>query len=221
MGMTEEPTTWIVCAHATEGARLRARGLPVQVLGVGKVAATLSLARLLTAGCPRGIVVVGVAGAYPARHRNPGALDLEVGSVVVVGESVLADEGVETESDFRSFSEFGLDDRAGRVADPAWTASVAQRLGVPIVRSATVSTCSGSETLSRGRVERAGALVETMESAAIAEVCRSFDVPFVEVRAISNWTGDRERSDFHLELAADAVQDAVLSLWDEGLLVDR
>jgi futalosine hydrolase len=51
-----------------------------------------------------------------------------------------------------------------------------------------------------------------MEGAAVAYVCRKLEVPLLHVRAISNWTGDRDRGAWNLGAAVDAVQRAVRRL---------
>jgi futalosine hydrolase len=51
-----------------------------------------------------------------------------------------------------------------------------------------------------------------MEGAAVAFVCRQLEVPMLHLRAISNWTGDRDRGEWNLGAAVDVVQTAVRGL---------
>ena len=60
--------------------------------------------------------------------------------------------------------------------------------------------------------------VETMESAAVAQVCARFEVPLTEIRVVSNYTGDREHAAWRLGEAADRAQDLVMEAWRAGLL---
>ena len=80
---------------------------------------------------------------------------------------------------------------------------------------ATVSTCSGVDLLSRQLHERTHADVETMEGAAVAAICRRCEVPLLHLRAISNWTGDRERSDWNLGAAVDALDRGLRRLFGD------
>ena len=96
--------------------------------------------------------------------------------------------------------------------DPALAAAAAQRLGAPLARAATVSTCSGNEALSRARRCGLEADLETMEGAAIAHVCALHQAPLLHVRAVSNFTGDRAEGCWDLSRAAQAVQQAVRTL---------
>ena len=48
-----------------------------------------------------------------------------------------------------------------------------------------------------------------MEGAAIAHACRESGVPMIQVRSVSNRTGDRDRAGWDLETAAASVQDVL------------
>lgn len=196
-------------------------GATCHELGVGKVAATASLYSLLLGleqrAPVRAVLLCGIAGAFPDRHRR-GAAPARPGQVCIVGSDVLADEGVDTPAGFIDFGKPGergqrLVDTGPFPANPRMAAEAAARLGAPIVKGATVSTCSGTEAHSRAVCERSGADVETMEGAAVAAVCRKREVPLLHVRAISNWTGDRSRGDWNLGGAVDALRRALRTLF--------
>jgi futalosine hydrolase len=51
-----------------------------------------------------------------------------------------------------------------------------------------------------------------MEGASAAHLCRLYDVPFLEVRGISNLVQERRRHLWDLPLAADRAQRAALRL---------
>lgn len=177
-------------------------------LGVGKTAAALSLAlRLSSDDPPAAVVAFGFAGAYPG---GP-----EVGALVVVDRDVLADEGVQTPDGFSTLADLGLPAQTSVRADEALSARVAALLRVRRVAGATVSTCSGTDALASERLASSGAAVESMEGAAIGLVCARLGVPFTQLRAISNRTGDRERAGWDLADAADKVQAAVARLTAE------
>ena len=78
------------------------------------------------------------------------------------------------------------------------------------MQGATVSTCSGMPAASMAMARRTGAQVETMEGAAVAIACQHLAVPLVQLRCVSNYTGDPKS--WQLEMAAGRVQEAVLDL---------
>jgi futalosine hydrolase len=164
-------------------------GVSLLRTGVGKANAAGAVACVCNANKYRAIVNVGIAGALPES-------ELEIGSVIGGSASVFADEGLETEDGFRTIAEMGfpLGPRPIEgVRIPGDSGLVARLRGHVDAMGAiaTVSTCSGTDALARRVRERTGADAECMEGAAIAQVCARLGVPFVEVRVISNTTGDR------------------------------
>ncbi|HEU4454237.1 MAG TPA: futalosine hydrolase [Longimicrobium sp.] len=192
-------------------------GAPVIVLpaGMGKTNAAQGLTALLETRAVRGVVGFGVGGAYPGSG-------LEVGDVALASAAIYGDEGVDApggwmstegigiplieRGESRVFNEIALDPaRVERARAALEAAGVRARVG-PFV---TVSACSG--TAARGEVlaRRFGALCEGMEGAALAHVAAIYDVPILELRAVSNLVEDRDLSRWRLADAADAAQRAV------------
>lgn len=202
-----------VYAAAAEGEALLKHGA-VQ-LGVGKVASAVSLCQRLAKARPAGVLLFGVAGAYPARHRA--SSKLRIGEVVVVERDGFGDEGVGVADGFLAMSSLSLQQQDLPALGPFGLDALAVRtaarvLEAQVVSATTVSTCSASEVLSAALSMRTEAAIETMEGAAVAYVCEMLSVPLVHVRAISNYCGERSRGEWDLTRACAAVQDAVLRL---------
>ena len=205
-------TPLLVYAAPNEGEMLARAGLDVAPIGVGKVAATLGLSLLLADRKPEAVVAFGVCGAYPAEH-GPGGRAVQVGDLCVVGSDVLADEGVQDEWGFRDLGAMGFGDRGPFAADAELVQALARQLGVPIVKGATVSTCSANDAASKAIATRCDAQVETMEGAAIGLVCGHFGVPWVQLRCVSNRTGDRSLAGWDLQRAVTRLHEAVVGLY--------
>jgi futalosine hydrolase len=202
---------WLpVCAAPLEGEGLADLG--VAVLGIGKAAAAGRLSRILTTQRPLGVLLFGVCGAYPDRHRQGrGPAPVRPGELCVVGEERFGDEGVRVSRAVLDLAAVGQE-IGPFAADPVRSRKAALLLHAPVVRGCTVSMCSGTDESSAETCERTGADVETMEGAAVALVCRDFTVPLLQVRCVSNWTGDRERGAWDLEAAVQKVRTAVRRL---------
>lgn len=191
-------------AHPKEAEGLE---LPNGVeLGVGKIEASLALTRRLCAGLPELVVNFGVAGVFPGSG-------LDVGDVCLVTEETLADEGVVTEDGFADLVELKLADRRVWTANADWAHRLSEALGEPRwVRGTTVSTISGTDDVAAAYAERVSSVVESMEGAAVARVCEAFDVPWVQVRSISNRVGERSKGGWDIGRAKAALHDAVRTL---------
>jgi futalosine hydrolase len=168
--------------------------------GVGKANASAACARLLNPS-HAGVLNIGVAGALPGSG-------LSLGEILLSTRSVYADEGLLTPDAFIDCESMGfpLGPFAGNAIPihAPWLPALsplAARAG-PI---ATVSTCSGTDTLAESVANRTGALAEAMEGAAIGHVAARLGVPFAEIRAISNSTGNRSRQVWDMSAALGAL----------------
>lgn len=184
--------------------------------GMGKSNAAHALTALLETRPVRGVVGFGIGGAYPGSG-------LSVGGLALATEAVYGDEGVQTpegwlttegigiplwqRGESRLFNTFALDaDRVERARAALADAGYEVRAG-PFV---TVSACSGTEALGRMMAERIpGALCEGMEGAALAHVAAIYQVPLLELRAVSNLVEDRDLSRWRIRDAAATAQDAM------------
>ena len=203
----------VLFAYATlrEVAPFAARLVPAVEIGVGKAAAAATLAReLATHTGTRLVVLLGIAGAYSRR--------VPIGSLHVVAESVFGDEGVLSEDGFTSTRDLGLvaSDVIAHEAELARRA--VEALDADVVRCATVSTCSGTDHAAQAMAERTGAMVETMESAAAALACRAAGVDLLEVRAVSNYCGDRALGAWDVDRAVESLGVGVERLLASGLV---
>ncbi|MCC6783092.1 MAG: futalosine hydrolase [Planctomycetes bacterium] len=215
--MSSRTDLLLVCADPREGAALDALvGRRPFVVGVGKATAACQLAARLARHEVGAVLAFGVGGALPAA---PSSRPLELLQLVVVVESVLADEGVESPDGFLDLAALGLGEAVVHRHDQRLAAAAARALGgLELVRAATVSTCSGTDARAQAIATRTGARLETMESAALALVCATFAVPFVELRCVSNATGDRTRAAFAIPAACTRVQTAVATLLEQDTL---
>ena len=187
----------LICAATALESRLLSESYQVLETGVGSVNAAYALTKYLQTRRPSGIVVCGIGGAYPASGLN-------IGDVCAAESECYGDLGVETPTGFLTVRELGF---AALDVDqiPMQLFPHARRL--PFV---TVNTCSGTNDLSSRIQARTNGAVESMEGAAIAHVAARERIPCGEIRGISNFTGDRDRSTWRVREAAEAAQQALL-----------
>ncbi|MEU0132173.1 futalosine hydrolase [Streptomyces sp. NPDC006289] len=191
--------------------RVRTHRCTVDLLaaGVGPAAAAVSTATALTTAALTAVaydlvICVGIGGGF-----QPGA---PVGSLVVADELVAADLGAETAEGFVPLSELGF----GTVAylpDPELVREVASVTGARRGCVLTVSTVTGSERRAAElRSAHPLALVEAMEGFGVAEAGAAADCPVLELRAVSNPVGHRDRASWRVAEALAALTAAVGSL---------
>jgi futalosine hydrolase len=201
--------TLVVVAVEAERAALGAAclALPsvdVAVAGIGRTNAAAAtaeaIARAVAEGRPYSSVIsAGIAGALPGSNLAPG-------TIVVADACVYAEEGIELPGGFGDMRALGFplgDFEGNRVPVDGALLRAFRALG-PVGAIATVATCSGTDAAAERVRARTGALAEAMEGAAVVHAARRAGVPAIEVRAISNTTGDRgaQRWDVPRALAA-------------------
>jgi futalosine hydrolase len=151
------------------------------------------------------VVSAGIGGGFPGRA--------DVGSLVVADAMVAADLGSQTPDGFLSVDELGFG--SSRVAaDAALAARLRhelQRAGLAVSggTAVTVSTATGTAETAAELLRRVpDAATEGMEGFGVATAAQQFGVPALELRAISNAVGPRDRDAWRIKDALDALQAA-------------
>jgi futalosine hydrolase len=194
----------IVAVEAEARALANVADAEVVVAGIGRTnAAAATTQAILEHGPFAAVVSIGVAGALPDSR-------LELGDLVVANESVYVEEGLETPQGFGDMRALGFplgEFEGNRVPVEATLLAKCSALG-RVGAIATVATCSGTDRLAREVVRRTGAIAEAMEGAAVLHAARRLGAPAIEVRAISNTTGDRPTQRWEIARAFATLGDA-------------
>lgn len=186
-----------------------ADGYDLLAAGVGPALAAASTATALTAaalrGAPYGLVVsAGIGGGF-----QPGA---PVGSLVVADEITVADLGAETADGFLPVTELGfgtVTHRPPKTLVRDLTAALGARSGAVL----TVSTVTGTaQRAAELRARHPRALAEAMEGFGVAEAAAAHDTPVLEIRAVSNPVGPRDRAAWRIGDALAALTEGFTQL---------
>jgi futalosine hydrolase len=205
----------IVTAVEPEAAALA--GLPDCVIiagGVGRTNAAAATTQAILHGGPFQLIIsMGIAGSLPGSELN-------LGDIVIASRCAYAEEGLITADGFGDMRSLGFplgdfDGNAVPVDDKSLSAiGPLGRIG-PI---ATVATCSGTDAAAAEVVRRTGAIAEAMEGAAVVHAARRLKLPGLEIRAISNTTGERSRQQWEvggaLKTLGEAAKIAIPKLHD-------
>lgn len=194
-------------------------GLPdctyVVVGGIGRTNAAVATTTAIHDEGPFDFVIsTGVAGSLPDSG-------LSIGDIVVASSCVYVEEGLITPDGFQDMKAMGfsLGDFSGNTVPVDST--LLGRLGAIGVTGsiATVATCSGTDEQAALVADRTCCLCEAMEGAAVVHAARLAGLLAIEIRAISNTTGNRDAQQWDLGLALDnlgtAVNTAISALQDE------
>lgn len=179
-------------------------GVEVLITGVGLAAATYHISKALQARRPHLVLQAGVAGSLDASFVP--------GDVVAVKDEVIGDAGVVEEAGFRSLFDLNLEDpevhpwQGGKLVNPFSIFTP----GLPLVSAVTVNEISTSADRIRYYREALKAQVESLEGAALHYVALSENINFLQLRAISNFIGERDKSRWKLAEAIDRLNQELI-----------
>ena len=202
-----------VLGYQVRRAPTGAGELTCAAVGVGPVAAAVGAASLLALdGRFDAVLSVGVGGGFV--DRAP------VGSLVVADRVVLADLGADSPEGFLPLDALGLggvsvDLPADRIRAAARRLStVAPTTVGPVL---TVCTATGTNERAARMVTRHRPAAEAMEGGAVLAAATAHGVPFLEIRAISNAVGRRDRAAWSIPEALSLLGRAVATLLEDPL----
>jgi futalosine hydrolase len=182
----------------------------VIVTGVGMVATVFHLTNALHKNTYSQIINVGLAGAI---NR-----DLSLVQVVNVVSDEFAFWGAENKGEFLSVFDLNLHSENERPFENKVIAPLQTNInleGIQKVNGLTVQTVTGSATSIDLLLKTYKADVESMEGAAVFYVANQFEIPAAQIRAISNYVEPRNRDNWKIKEALDALNYAVLPLIDK------
>jgi len=167
------------------------------VSGIGRTNAACAVTEaLLGPDRYRAVICAGVAGILPGA-------DLAVGDALAASACIYAEEGIVTTGGFSDVRGIGfpLGDFPGNVVPVDEELLDCCARIAPIGPIATVATCSGTDDAARTVRSRTGAEAEAMEGAAAVHAARRLGHAAIELRVMSNRTGERSQQGWDLDAA--------------------
>lgn len=177
----------------------------VVVGGVGTAAAAASTAKALASFKYDIVINAGICGGFADRT--------ELSSLVVANKIIAADLGAQTHEGFISLDELGfgtshitVDQRlVNQVLEAMQSAGLPVKTG-PIL---SVSTVTGTDETTLEMTKRVpGATAEAMEGYGVAMAALEYGIPILEIRAVSNIVGPRDRDSWRIKEALTSLESA-------------
>jgi futalosine hydrolase len=178
--------------------------IDVLVTGVGMVATSAWCSRVLAQARYNVGLNLGICGSFdPA---------LAPGAVVQVITDRIAELGAEDGETFLTIAELKLPCEHEFVnAAPLANAALS---GLPAVAGITVNTVHGNARSIAAVTQRFKAQVESMEGAAFMYACLIHDLPFAQVRAVSNMVETRNREVWKIAEAIHNLGQTAIAILD-------
>jgi futalosine hydrolase len=168
----------------------------VLITGVGLTAATYAITKQVISKRPYSIIQAGIGGCL---NR-----ELPLTKVVLVENESIADLGVQERGKFKSVFDLGLLDNDefpwtnGRLSNNLQSLREA---GLPVVDGITVNEITTNPDRIEHYRKQTGASVESMEGAALHYVALKERIAFLQVRSLSNFAGERDKTQWVMDMA--------------------
>lgn len=178
------------------------------VTGVGSINTTYALMKHLQVKKPDIIIMAGIAGAFDK--------SLKLGDVVAVKQEALADLGVQEKDGYKdvfdlkllSSNEFPFKQK--KLVNPFTV--LMKRIKLPLLESVTVNQITSTKKTAALYETKYKAKIENMEGAALHLVCMKENIPFVQIRSISNYVGERNKQKWKLKEAVQNLNKELIRL---------
>lgn len=181
--------------------------ITILITGVGMVATTFQLTRILEHQQFEFVIQAGVAGSYDKK--------LQLGTVYWVASDRFGDLGAEDHHQYLDIFQLGLqEEHQYPFQQKAFKNPIEKFPFIPLippVNSITVNTVSGNSATIKLRQEHHQCQLETMEGAAFHYVCLMKQVPFLQIRSLSNYVEPRNRSSWKMSQAVLTLNKWLLS----------
>lgn len=168
------------------------------ITGIGLFSAAFALGKRLSANPPALVIQAGIAGTF--RHHIP------LGHAALVEKEFFGDLGAEDHGAFRDLFHIGLWKHDQHPFTHDYLLNPFERVPdclaqLPRLTAVSVNTVSG-EAATIERLERQyHPDLESMEGAALHYACLLENVPFLQLRTVSNYVEQRDKSKWDIPAA--------------------
>lgn len=169
--------------------------LYVLVTGIGLTASVYHLTKQFAIKRPGLVIQAGVAGSFDKK--------IPLGSVVLVKQDVVADESVvelkklKTLFDLKLVPQDAYPYKKGWLVNP--NTALIKKSKLKAVKGISVNQISTDKRMIQFYRDHFDPVTESMEGAALHYVCLLENIPFLQIRSISNYIGERNKKNWNMQ----------------------
>ena len=184
----------------------------VLITGIGSMSTAYWITKAVDKRRPDLLIQAGVAGSYSDDHLP--------GSLVLVKEEVTGDLGVEENGEFKDVFDMGLPQITAPYSGKNLVNPDANRLGrynLPLVSGVTINEITTRPTRIQQLQQKYQPVVESMEGAAFHYIALIEKIPFIQLRAVSNKVGERDKSKWKMKEAIFLLNEQLIKILQSEL----
>ena len=169
--------------------------IDILITGIGLAAATYALTKQINSKKPDIIIQAGIAGCFNT--------NISPGKVVVVQQDTIADMGVIENKQLNTMFDLGLIKLNQLPYKNGWLVNphkdLIKKTTCKAVSAISVNHITTSKQMTGFYEKKFRAVIESMEGAALHYVCLMEKIPFLQIRSISNYIGERNKKRWNMK----------------------
>jgi futalosine hydrolase len=166
----------------------------VLITGIGLTASTYSLTKQLAIKRPDLIIQAGVAGCFDTA--------VPLGSVVAVKQEAIADQSVIELEKLKTLFDLKLVPQNQFPFNKGWLVNKSEllkKIKLKKVKGISVNEITTSKQKVKFYSNTFDPVTESMEGAALHYVCLMEKIPFIQIRAVSNYIAERNKKNWNMK----------------------
>jgi len=183
-------------------------GIHTLITGIGATHTTYQLTEHLQHHKPSLIIQAGIAGSF---HKK-----LPLCSAVSITHDRFADLGVEENHQWRDVFDMQLAEPNTHPYTDGWLINphtdLLDKAGLLQVKALTINEVTTSQNRIQTFNDKYKPDIESMEGAAFHYVCLQHNIPFIQIRTISNYVGDRNKNNWQIKEAIAVLSEKILTI---------
>ena len=180
----------------------------ILISGIGLTASTYHLAKQLTLKKYDLVIQAGVAGCFDLR--------IPLGAVVAVKQDAIADQSVVELERLKTLFDLNLVPQDQYPYKKGWLINtnkgVLKKTKLKTIKGISVNQISTSKQMIKFYRDVFDPVTESMEGAALHYVCLMENVPFVQIRSISNYIGERNKKKWDMMDSIMNLNDSLMRI---------
>ena len=183
------------------------KDIDILITGIGLTATTYSLMRQLRIKKPDLIIQAGVGGCFDA--------EIPLGKVVIVKQEAIADQSVIELNKLKTLFDLKLVPQNQFPYKKGWLINnnaILKKTKLTKVKGISVNEITTSKQKVNFYKETFDPVVESMEGAALHYVCLKEQIPFLQVRSISNYIAERNKKNWNMKESIINLNHELISL---------
>ena len=170
------------------------KNIDILITGIGLTATTYSLMKQLRLNKPDLVIQAGVGGCFDT--------SIPLGQVVVVKQEAIADQSVIELNQLKTLFDLKLVPQDQFPFKKGWlinNSEVLKKTTLKKVKGISVNEITTSKQKIKFYTETFNPVVESMEGAALHYVCLMENIPFIQLRAVSNYIAERNKKNWNMK----------------------